>query len=167
MRVSAPGRVCLFGEHQDYLNLPVIPSAISLRLSIIGKRRHDAEINVDLPNIGERKSFPIQDEIPYVEERDYLRSAVVVLQRNSFTFSTGFDCVIQGTIPIKAGMGSSSALVVAWVDFLARMSDQAVKLDPAKVADYAYQAEVLEFSEPGGMMDQYSAALGGTFFLDP
>ncbi|MHA1586217.1 MAG: galactokinase family protein, partial [Candidatus Heimdallarchaeota archaeon] len=28
---SAPGRVCLFGEHQDYLKLTVIPAAINLR----------------------------------------------------------------------------------------------------------------------------------------
>ena len=26
----APGRVCLFGEHQDYLGLPVIAAAIPL-----------------------------------------------------------------------------------------------------------------------------------------
>ncbi|MFC1564948.1 galactokinase family protein, partial [candidate division KSB1 bacterium] len=37
--VSAPGRICLFGEHQDYLGLPVIAAAIGLRISVSGERR--------------------------------------------------------------------------------------------------------------------------------
>ncbi len=28
IRVTAPGRICLFGEHQDFLGLPVIACAI-------------------------------------------------------------------------------------------------------------------------------------------
>jgi galactokinase len=166
LKVSAPGRVCLFGEHQDYLGLPVIPCAISLRISIEGKRRTDAEINIKLPDLGEKKTFSLQPEIPYVEDRDYFRSVVNILQRSNYSFSTGFDCIVRGNIPINAGMASSSALIVAWINFLTQMSDQAVKLAPIKIADYAYQAEVLEFSEPGGMMDHYSSAIGGIFFLE-
>ncbi|MFX0114314.1 MAG: mevalonate kinase, partial [Candidatus Hodarchaeota archaeon] len=115
---------------------------------------------------GEKKIFSLQPEIAYVEARDYFRSAVNVLQRDNFLFSAGFNCTIRGNIPINAGMASSSALVVAWINFLTQMSNQAVKLSPVRIADYAYQAEVLEFSEPGGMMDHYSSALGGMFFLE-
>ena len=32
-RVSTPSRLCLFGEHQDYLGLEVIACAINLRFS--------------------------------------------------------------------------------------------------------------------------------------
>ena len=32
--VSVPGRMCLFGAHQDYLKLPVITAAIDLRVAI-------------------------------------------------------------------------------------------------------------------------------------
>ena len=35
MEISTPGRICLFGEHQDYLGLPVIPMAISLSFGIL------------------------------------------------------------------------------------------------------------------------------------
>ncbi len=34
-QISALGRICLFGEHQDYLGLPVIPIDISKRLKLI------------------------------------------------------------------------------------------------------------------------------------
>lgn len=166
LKVSTPGRICLFGEHQDYLNLPVIAGTISLRISIDGARRNDFMINLDLQDIEGKKTFSMEEEIPYVEEGDYFRSAVNVLLRKGFTFSTGFDCTVHGEIPINAGTSSSSALVVGWVNFLARMSDQALALPPEEIAQYAYEAEVSEFSGHGGRMDQYSTAIGGTIFLD-
>ncbi|MDC0235199.1 galactokinase family protein, partial [Candidatus Marinimicrobia bacterium] len=39
LEISTPGRICLFGEHQDYLGLPVIAMAISLRGKIKGQKR--------------------------------------------------------------------------------------------------------------------------------
>ena len=39
LEVSTPGRICLFGEHQDYLGLPVIAMGISLRSIIKGQKR--------------------------------------------------------------------------------------------------------------------------------
>jgi galactokinase len=166
LKISTPGRVCLFGEHQDYLHLPIVAAAISLRISVTGKRRNDRIINIDLPDISSRKSFSLSEPVIYAEERDYFKSSVKVLQRNSFTFSSGFDCVVNGKIPINAGTASSSALVVTWINFLSRMSNQSTILPPEKLARYAYEAEVLEFSEPGGMMDQYSASYGGIISID-
>ncbi|MFH1943468.1 MAG: galactokinase family protein [bacterium] len=167
LKVSAPGRICLFGEHQDYLHLPVIPCAISLRIYIQDRRsRKDKEIHIDLPDIGSEKSFVIQDEVPYDEERDYFKSVLNILQREKLTFSTGFDCSVHGSIPINSGTSSSSALIVAWVNFMSRMSDQSAALSPERVAEYAHRAEVVEFSEPGGMMDHYASAVGGTLYLE-
>ena len=166
LKISTPGRVCLFGEHQDYLQLPVVAAAISLRISISGYRRNDKIININLPNISDKESFNIAEPIVYTEERDYFKSSFKVLLRNSFTFSSGFDCIVDGKIPINAGTSSSSALIVTWINFLSRMSDQSVILSPEVLARYAYEAEVLEFSEPGGMMDQYSTSFGGIIAID-
>ncbi|MCZ6817927.1 MAG: GHMP kinase, partial [Calditrichaeota bacterium] len=63
LKISTPGRICLFEEHQDYLNLPVIACAISLRIAITGSGRNDLTINLDLPDVSERKSFSIASEI--------------------------------------------------------------------------------------------------------
>ena len=149
LKVLAPGRICLFGEHQDYLGLPVIPCAISLYIEVQGVRRDDLIVNIDLPDIDDKESFLIENNIPYVKERDYFRSAVNILLRNNFTFSTGFDCMLRGEIPISAGVASSSALTVAWINFLTLMSDQKVELAPEDSAKYSHMAEVLEFREPG------------------
>ena len=164
--VSAPGRICLFGEHQDYLGLPVIACAISMRLRISGALRNDNLVRIDLPDIGSEESFEIgAGELSYESERDYFRSAYNVLLREGLTFSSGLDCVLTGEIPVNAGTSSSSALVVAWIDFLARMSDQATELDRERLAELAYTVEVGEFGEAGGMMDQYTISLGGVITL--
>jgi galactokinase len=166
IEVSTPGRICLFGEHQDYLLLPVIPAAISLRVSIKASVRDDQKIVLHLPDIGSQISFLLDGTLPYQVERDYFRSAINVLRKNGYTFSSGIDGTIRGKIPINAGTSSSSALVVSWIYLLAQMSDQRAQLAPEECARFAYQTEVLEFNEPGGMMDQYSTALGGVLFLE-
>lgn len=166
LKVYAPGRICLFGEHQDYLGLPVIPCAISLYIEVQGVRRDDLTVNIDLPDIDDKESFLIENNIHYVKERDYFRSAVNILLRNNFTFSTGFDCILRGKIPISAGVASSSALTVAWINFLTLMSDQSIELTPKDSAKFSHMAEVLEFREPGGMMDQYSSSIGKVIFID-
>lgn len=166
LRVTSPGRICLFGEHQDYLSLPVIACAISLRVSIEGSRRDDRQVSLNLPDIGKNIGFSLAGELTYLEDRDYFRSAVNVLLRDGFSFSNGFDCTVHGNIPISAGTSSSSALTAAWVKFLVHMSDGARALPAEALAEYVYRAEVLEFSEPGGMMDQYATALGGVVLIE-
>jgi galactokinase len=165
LKVSAPGRICLFGEHQDYLNLPVIAAAISKRVFIEGVKRLNNIIAIQLPDIKAREEFSNTLEIPYNKSRDYFRSALNVLKRSGYTFSNGIECNVHGEIPINAGTASSSALVVAWINFLSHVSDQKKQLAPEAIAELAYKAEVLEFSEPGGMMDHYSTAIGGVIHL--
>lgn len=165
LKVSTPGRVCLFGEHQDYLQLPVIPCAISLRIALNGTKRNDKNINIQLPDIRSSESFLLNGTLHYERERDYFKSVVNVLIKHGFTFSKGFDCTVRGNIPINSGTSSSSALIVTWINFLSRMSDQEIILSDEIIAKYAHEAEVLEFNEPGGMMDHYSTALGGVIYL--
>ncbi len=165
LAISTPGRVCLFGEHQDYLNLPIIASAISLRVSVTGHKRNDDKIIVHLPDVGEEESFSLSEPIVYGKERDYFKSGVKVMRKHGFTFSSGMECLVRGEIPINAGTSSSSALVVTWINFLAQMSDSPAELSGEDIGLYAYETEVLEFSEPGGMMDQYTTAIGRIIFL--
>jgi galactokinase len=165
VRISTPGRVCLFGEHQDYLHLPVIPAAISLRIAVEGETHNTDRIDISLPDIGKNISFSLREPIAYTEERDYFRSGVNVLRRAGYEFPLGFACTVHGEIPINAGTSSSSALTVSWINFLAHMSSRNRQLTPEDIAMYAVRAEVEEFGEPGGRMDQYSTAIGGVLSL--
>jgi galactokinase len=166
IKVSAPGRVCLFGEHQDYFGLPIIAAAINLRISITGKKREDNLIKIDLPDIGDSEEFSLEKEVVYTKERDYLKSAVNVLKRKDIRFPTGWDCHVRGTIPINSGTASSSALVVAWIKFLLEAAKDERVHDPEEIAELSFLTEVAEFKEPGGKMDHFSSALGGVVSID-
>jgi galactokinase len=165
IHVSAPGRLCLLGEHQDYFGLPILAAAIDLRISIAGGRIPEREVRLDLPDIGEKEGFPLGETLPYSRERDYLKSAVNILQRQGLTFPAGWDCRVRGTIPINSGTASSSSLVVAWVRFLLEAAGDPRASEPESIAELAFQAEVAEFEEPGGKMDHYASALGGIISL--
>ncbi len=165
LKVSAPGRICLFGEHQDYFSLPIIAAAIDLRITISGKRNRDTRILIDMPDIGEEECLPLGEELEYSKARDYLKSAVNILKRDGLIPDSGWDCVIKGTIPINSGTASSSALVVAWTKFLLEaVHDRRAGLSDS-IANLAFMAEVAEFKEPGGKMDHYSSALGGVISI--
>ncbi|HEK85683.1 MAG: mevalonate kinase family protein [Candidatus Saccharicenans sp.] len=166
LKVSSPGRICLFGEHQDYLNLDVIAAAISLRFFIEGEMRPDRQFLIDLPDIQEKDQFIIEGELPYQKSRDYLRSAINVLQRLGCQFDSGWNIKMHGEIPINAGTSSSSAMVVAWIKFLLEAAGRSdLAPNPETIAKLAHRAEVLEFKEPGGQMDHYTSALGGILWI--
>ena len=158
--VSAPGRLCLLGEHQDYFGLPIIAAAINLRIRITGTRTDEKQIKLDLPDIKEKDEFPIGQELSYSQERDYLKSAVNTLLRKNILPKAGWKARVRGTIPINSGTASSSALVVAWIGFLLKASGDERASSPEDIAELAFQSEVAEFKEPGGKMDHYSSALG-------
>lgn len=163
--VSAPGRLCLFGEHQDFLGLPVIALAMSREITFSGVRRRDCLFELDLPDIGERDVMDPREELPYRHKRDYLRSAVNVLRREGLRYEYGYSITVRGTIPINAGCGSSSSMLTAWIAFLVASQGDGLPRDPIAVARLAYRAEVEEFKEPGGMMDHYTSALGGLLHI--
>jgi galactokinase len=166
LAVSAPGRICLFGEHQDYLGLDVIAAAVGLRITVSGTRREDRTFSIDLPDTGGREEFVIADALPYTGKRDYLRSGLNVLRREGAAVSSGWDVVVRGTIPINAGTASSSALVVAWDRFLLEACGDPRARRPGDLAELGFLTEVAEFREPGGKMDHYAAAFGGVIRLE-
>jgi len=167
MTVSTPGRICLFGEHQDYLGLPVIAAAISRRISIDAQQADHPGFRLNLPDIGDVVTIPFDGKpLHYPKIRDYFRSGINVLLREGFTFSKGIEGEVRGNIPINSGTSSSSALLVTWLNVLTQFADEPQQLPRERLAELAYIAEVLEFGEPGGMMDHYSTAVGDVIYLE-
>ena len=178
VHVSTPSRICLFGEHQDYLGLEVIASAINLRFSARAEKRADSWLNIRIrdKSIGELgakntenkyEEYHIDTAAPLVYEnkRDYFKSAVNVLRKAGFSIG-GADVTLDSEIPIGKGMCSSTTMVLVFTAALAALSDPKRVQDPMEMALLAWKAEVEEFNEPGGMMDQYASALGGMVHLD-
>ena len=167
LTIKAPGRIVLFGEHQDYLGLPVIPAAVDLYMTIKGKKSDSGFYKIDLPDIESNQIFPT-DNISYQSSRDYLRSGVKVLREKGLMPSDkGVSARITSNIPMQAGLSSSSALCVIWISFLSELFKN--PLSPMEITRYAHQAEVVEFNEPGGMQDHMVIAHGYVNFeeFDP
>ncbi|RMD68376.1 MAG: hypothetical protein D6822_07070, partial [Cyanobacteria bacterium J149] len=112
-----------------------------------------------------RRSYTIPLKLPikYRFRRAYLQSAINILHRQGYDIR-GFTATISGNIPQNAGLSSSSALTVAWVQFLLTLLGE--NPDPTEVAKLAYEAEVLEFEEPGGPQDHFATALGNVHFFE-
>jgi len=165
----APGRICLFGEHQDYLKFPVIAASIGLGIFIEFKGFHepdDAQIIIEMPDMGEIRTIDLNIPIAYEGKRDYIASSINGLAREGIVATKGFTACITGTLPINAGASSSSALVVAWLNLLAHLFSTAKEpVDPFLRARWANQAEVGEFGEAGGFMDHVTSSVGGILFV--
>jgi galactokinase len=75
---------------------------------------------------------------------------------------------VHGDLPVNAGCGSSSALVVAFLRALIEFAgESAARLrEPRRLAELAFGAEVSRVGGPGGRMDQLASALGGLVHLN-
>ena len=163
---KAPGRICLFGDHQDYLGLPIIACAINRFVEIHGMINDSEEICIEMPDMKSSRSFHIHDPFDHLENGDHIASVVRVLRRYGCVLDKGYTITIKGDLPINAGLSSSSAVVVAWIRFLLKTFGCNQKVTDELVAKFAYEAEVVEYNSPGGRMDQYTIAIGDIIFLE-
>ncbi|MDT8414331.1 MAG: galactokinase family protein [Flavobacteriaceae bacterium] len=163
IQIQSPGRICLFGDHQDYLNLPVIACAIDRFITLKATVNHQGVFRIHLPDTQSRRQVAL-DAYESEFERDYLVSALRVLRKKGIVCTQAYDVEISGNIPINAGLSSSSALVVGWLRFLCEAAGHSVSA--FELAQLAYETEVLEFNEPGGLMDQYTISMGEVIYID-
>ncbi len=177
IKISNPSRLCLFGEHQDYLGLEVVAVAINLRFSAEITPREDSIIRIKIRDekldslncentegLYQEYLTDISKEIVYDSNEDFMRSTINVLLKKGYELR-GFDIKMDSEIPIGKGMCSSSTMVVAIVKALLEGIGHPDAKNPYIIAQIAFDAEVAEFGHPGGMMDQYASALGGLINL--
>ena len=166
IRVSVPGRICLHGEHQDFLGLSVIAMAIDLYFVIKAWPRDDNRFVIHMPDLGQVDEFVPSKPLEYRHGRDYLPAGVNTLKRRGVFFDRGYDFLFTSNIPVNSGVSSSSAMCVGWAKTLLALAGDPAADDAADVAQIAHQTEVLEFHEPGGTMDHYTTSLGGLIYID-
>lgn len=155
MTTSAPGRICLFGEHQDYLGLPVAAAAINLQCRVDLTPRNDRLAVFHLPDLRQRRTIDL-DALPPLQPRDYLASVLRLGRDDGWLRQAGFDLTVRSDIPMSAGTSSSTAFVLALCAALADRNPS-----QAELVRRAHQAEVVAFNEPGGLMDHAACGLGG------
>jgi galactokinase len=122
--------------------------------------------NINKPDINQRRTINIDNEIVDVEKGNHLLFVLKVLKKYGCVPNKGFDIEITGNLPINAGISSSSAFVISWVNFLIEAFGVNSEVTPEFISQIAYDAEVLEQGAPGGKMDQYSIGVGNLVYLE-
>jgi len=176
---STPSRLCLFGEHLDYHSLEVITMAIDLRFSAGISKRTDgiAAIRIKDESIDtlnqtndgmdyETYEYDLTKELIYDNSRDYFKSSFNVIKKRGHDITSGFDITMDSDIPIGKGMCSSSTMIVVLIKAVLEAIDAKEKDDMSAIAQMSYEAEVVEFNEPGGKMDHMASAYGGICRFD-
>jgi len=162
----APGRTCLFGDHQDYLGLPVIACAIDRNIKLTAEQNNTNTFVLNMIDIGEIRVINIDATFDTLEPRDYFASSLRVLRRYGCVPNVGYTITITGDIPINSGTSSSSALLMAWIRFLIDAFGVDHEVTPEFIAKAGYESEVLEHGEPGGMMDHFSIGVGNVVYIN-
>jgi len=74
--IVAPSRICLFGDHQDYLGLPVIACAINRQITLTAEKNNQKEFIFSLPDINSERHFSIDKEFDVLEAGDFFASTL-------------------------------------------------------------------------------------------
>jgi len=164
---SAPGRVNLIGEHVDYNDGLVLPFAHSCRTWVAVGRRPDDLIRLHSEQAGDA-AFDVA-AVGAGEVAGWARyvAGTLAMLEAAGTLRSGWDIVVDSSVPIGAGLSSSAALTVATA--LAVAAALGRDVSPAEAARAAWVAETSYVGMPCGVMDQIvvaEAQAGTAMFLD-
>jgi galactokinase len=164
----APGRVNLIGEHTDYNDGFVLPMAIDRDIWVAFRPRPDRTVRLWSFDFKQASEFSLDAfaRDPSALWSNYVRGVAWALAKQNIALR-GMDAVLQGNVPLGAGLSSSAALeVAAGLAFLAS-SGESLPLPDLALA--CQRAENEFVGNRCGIMDQFVSALGRAghaLFLD-
>jgi len=156
---SAPGRVNLIGEHTDYNEGFVLPSAIGFYVRVAVSPRSDRKLLLRSTAFSDQFDFDL-DALPTRQLFawcDYVVGVAVMLARAGISL-IGANLLVHGEVPIGAGLSSSAALEVA--SALALLSVASHDLPLTDVAKLCQRAENEFVGARVGIMDQFVSCFG-------
>ena len=162
---SAPGRVNLIGEHVDFLDGFVLPFAISDATTVAIARNSSNKVRcASIQKKGVVSTINCADIAPKSGEA-WTRYPIGVLW--SLGINTGIDILVDGQVPLGAGLSSSAALECAVATAINELFDLGLTLPELALA--AQRAENIYVGMPCGIMDQsvsLMATQGNALLLD-
>ena len=162
---AAPGRVNLIGEHIDYSDGFVLPFAISDTTTVALSRRDDQIIRIASAQKSTEIVETSLDELIPLTGESWARYALGVLW--VLKIDTGVDLLIDGRVPLGAGLSSSAALECSIATAVNHLFNKGLSL--AELARASQKAENDYVGVPCGIMDQsvsLMAKSGSALLLD-
>lgn len=154
--VRSPGRVNIIGEHTDYNDGFVLPAAIDKSIYVAITKRDDDTISLFSKEFNEAFEIKIPDLQPSEKQwANYILGVVAQLQKHDIT---GFNLMIDGDVPIGAGLSSSAAVECATVYALNELFQ--LNIDKLEMVKMAQKAEHEYAGVRVGIMDQFASMFG-------
>ena len=147
---AAPGRVNLIGEHIDYSEGFVLPFAIKDRTWAAARKRDDSIVRIaSVQRRNKIVTVDIKDVKPGLKG-EWERYALGVLW--SMGVTSGVDLMIDGHVPLGAGLSSSAALECSVATAMNHLFNMGFSLE--ELARLTQRAENQYVGVPCGIMDQ-------------
>jgi galactokinase len=110
---AAPGRVNLIGEHTDYNEGFVLPGAVDKKIYVAIAKNDENVLHVQANQYKQEMTFTLDAIHPVDGWATYLLGMIYHFREKGFVIG-GVDVVIDGDVPLGAGMSSSAAVCSAF-----------------------------------------------------
>lgn len=183
VKVSAPGKVHLIGEHSVVYGEPAILASIGERCFIEAEKSDN--VIIESKNFDFKLEFNLEEIRNYTEEMERLLEAGN--KKNDFSellsrtkdksnalkilvgkclklvgADSGVSVVIDSEIPVGAGLGSSASINVSLVKAISKLHGK--ELSNEKVNELAYELEKFMHGKPSGG-DNSACCFGGLIWF--
>jgi len=155
----APGRVNLIGEHTDYNDGFVLPSAIGFYTHVAVSPRDDRKLVLRSTEYSGTFEFDVSN-LPHQKQGTWCDYVLGVAQQFAQAGTTirGANLLVHGEVPVGSGLSSSAALEVA--SALALQSLNGSKFPLKQIAKLCQRAENEFVGARVGIMDQFVSCFG-------
>lgn len=163
-QASAPGRVNLLGEHTDYNDGFVLPTAIGQRTTVQLSFSKNAQYHFYSQDLDQQVSI-VENSQPS-GFASYIFGCIQLLHQEGYTIPP-LNLYVKSSVPIGVGLSSSAALEVATLKGVRSLLN--LPIDDVHIAQIGQQAEIQYAGLNCGIMDQMASSLADTnsmLFLD-
>lgn len=158
----SPGRINLIGEHTDYNGGYVFPASITYGTYGVARRREDDRVLVYSTNFEKLGviEFTVK-ELNYDKNdnwANYVKGVLLTLKEAGHKIDSGFELLVEGTIPNGAGLSSSASLEL----LVGVVLEDLFKLDVTRL-ELVKMGKTVENEFIGvnsGIMDQFAIGFG-------
>lgn len=156
--IDSPGRINIIGEHTDYNNGFVLPTAIDRKIQFKFKKKggsntctifsnnFNTSFTLDLNNVNKSEH----------QWENYILGVIYEIQQLTDKLE-GFDCVLESDIPIGSGVSSSAALECGLAFGLNELFN--LGLSKMTIVQLSQRAEHNYVGTKCGIMDQFASVM--------
>lgn len=168
LTINSPGRINLIGEHTDYNNGFVLPTAIDKKIQFKFKKNGTPDTcNVYSKNFDTSFTFNLNSVKPSEQQwENYILGVIYEIQQLSDKLE-GFDCIFTSDIPVGSGISSSAALECGLAFGLNELFE--LGLSKITLVEIGQRAEHNYVGTKCGIMDQFASVMskaGHVILLD-